>query len=82
MAESTLSLLHVAGWEFAPIPNRNSVVFRMHYVQGTSEREQPHKDRKFVLSASQAEGLRDALDAALRELDTQQERSVRETAPN
>ena len=80
MAESTLSLLHVAGWEFAPVPNRNSVVFRMHYVQGTNE--QPHKDRKFVLSASQAEGLRDALDAVLRELDTQQERAVKETAPN
>lgn len=80
MAESTLSLLHVAGWEFAPVPNRNSLVFRMHYIQGTND--QPHKDRKFVLSAEQAEGLRDALEAALRELDTQQEHSVKEAAHN
>jgi 23S rRNA maturation mini-RNase III len=80
MTEDKLSLLHVADWEFAPIPNRNAVVFRMHYVEGTTE--QPHKDRKYVLTAVQAEALRDALDAVLRELETQQERSVKESAPN
>ena len=80
MTEGKLSLLHVADWEFAPIPNRNAVVFRMHYVEGTTE--QPHKDRKYVLTVAQAEALRDALDAVLRELETQQERSVKESAPN
>jgi BssS protein family len=80
MTEAKLSLLHVAGWEFAPIPNRNAVVFRMHYVEGTSQ--QPQKDRKYVLTATQAEGLRDALDAVLRDLDTQLERSAKASAPN
>ena len=54
MTETKLSLLHVADWEFAPIPNRNAVVFRLHYVEGTTG--QPHKDRKYVLTAVQAEG--------------------------
>ena len=80
MNEGKLSLLHVADWDFAPIPNRNSVVFRLHYVEGTTG--QTHKDRKYVLTAGQAEGLRDALDAVLRDLETQQERTVKETAPN
>ena len=80
MTDAKLSLLHVAGWDFAPIPNRNAVVFRMHYVEGTTE--QQDKDRKCVLTAAQAEALRDALDAVLRELETQQERSVKESAPN
>jgi hypothetical protein len=62
MTEGKLSLLHVIDWEFAPIPNRNSVVFRLHYAEGTSGEAQ--KDRKYVLTAEQAEGLRDALDAA------------------
>jgi len=70
MTEGKLSLLHVANWEFSPIPNRNSVVFRMHYVEGANG--QSLKDRKYVLSAEQAEGLRDALDAVLRDLETQQ----------
>jgi hypothetical protein len=51
-----------------------------HYVEGTTE--QPDKDRKYVLTAAQAEALRDALDAVLRELETQQERSVKGSAPN
>ncbi len=80
MTEGKLSLLHVTDWEFAPIPNRNAVVFRMHYMDGANG--QPLKDRKYVLSAEQAEGLRDALDAVLRELETEQERSVKESAPN
>ena len=51
-----------------------------NYIEGTTE--QPHKDRKYVLTAAQAEALRDALDAVLRKLETQQERSVKEPAPN
>jgi hypothetical protein len=78
--EGKLSLPHVAHWELAPMPNRNSVVFRLHYVEGTAE--QPQKERKCVLSATQAEALRDELDAVLRDLDAQQERNVKETAPN
>ena len=61
MTEGKLSLLHVADWEFSPVPNRNAVVFRMHYKEGTNG--QPLKDRKYVLTAEQAEGIRDALDA-------------------
>jgi len=80
MTEAKLSLLHVAGWEFAPIANRNAVVFRMHYVEGTAQ--QPQKDRKYVLTAAQAEGLRDALDAVLRDLETQVERSAKVSATN
>jgi BssS protein family len=80
MTDAKLSLLHVAGWDFAPVPNRNAVVFRMHYAEETTE--QPDRDRKYVLTAAQAEALRDALDAVLRDLETQQERSVKESAPN
>src|SRR5262245_57293807 len=72
MTEGKLSLLHVADWEFAAVPNRNSVVFRLHLVQGAAA-DQPRQDRKYVLTAAQAEGLRDALDSVLRELDTVQE---------
>lgn len=78
--EGKLSLLHVSRWEFAPVPNRNSVVFRLQYVEGAAEQQQ--KERKYVLTAAQAEEMRDALDSVLRELDTQQERSVKESAPN
>ena len=78
--EGKLSLPHVARWELAPVPNRNSVVFRLHYVEGATE--QPQKERKCMLTAAQAEALRDELDSVLRDLDTQQERGVKESAPN
>ena len=80
MADSKLSLPHVSRWELASIPNRNSVVFRLHYVEGPAG--QPQKERKCVLTAAQAEALRDELDSILRELDTEQERSAKESAPN
>ena len=78
--EGKLTLQHVARWELATMPKRNSVVFRLFYVEGTAE--QPQKERKCVLSAAQAEALRDELDAVLRDLDTEQERSVQASAPN
>jgi hypothetical protein len=78
--EGKLSLPHVARWDLAPMPNRNSVVFRLHYSDGAGEQSQ--KERKCVLTAAQAEALRDELDSVLRGLDAQQERSVKESAPS
>ena len=66
-----LILFPVAGWEIGTIPSETAVFIRLEFLTHLMQKpEEADPGRRYVFQAAQARELRDAIDRALRSLET------------
>lgn len=70
-AENDLPLFPVAEWDISTIPAYNAVIIRLGFLSHPLQKmEEADPGRRYVLQATQARELRDAIDRALQKLQS------------